>query len=110
MTEWLSDLTLKVFGAGTGSGIAVIFAPGSDSKKLLLFRFVAGIWVGGVATDFLIAHFEWMKDDPTTLFVSSGLGVTGYVLLQAILSPKTKAAVKGAVQGIVGKYSGAKAE
>jgi len=110
MTDWFSDLALKLFGASTGSGIAVLFAPGRDSKLTLLFRFMSGMWVGGVATDFAIAHLDWMKDSPTMLFVASGLGVTGYLFIQAILAPKTKDAVKSAAKRLVERYSGVKNE
>jgi hypothetical protein len=88
MPDGFSALLVKVLGAGTGSGVAVLFRPGRDGILRLLLRWLVGLWVGYSGTGAAIEYFSLSTSDDMVLFVASALGITGYMLVQIVLSPE----------------------
>lgn len=94
MPDWLTLATEKWFGAATGSAVAVIFRPSKDGWARLIVRWVIGTWVGGMATEAVISMASLGKTDDMILFVASGLSVSGYIIIQALLSTQLQDALK----------------
>ncbi len=95
MSEWLSAALLKLSGAAVGSAVAVGFKPGKDGWGKLLFRWFSGTWVGVIGCHYLIDKMKWPNVPVYELFSASLLGVTGYLILQFILSGEAKSLLLG---------------
>ena len=94
MPDWLTLATEKWLGAATGSVVAVIFRPSKDGWARLVIRWVIGTWVGGMATEAVISMAGLGKTDDMILFVASGLSVSGYMLIEIILSNEIREALR----------------
>jgi hypothetical protein len=90
MPEWVTIVFYKWGGALAGSILAAWFR----KSTRWLFQVVAGAYIGRAAGPWLLDYLGWPHADDYTLFAGSIMGVTGYSILEGVLSIDFKALAK----------------
>jgi len=76
----------KAIGSTLGSGIAVIFRPGGDTRHKLISRFFIGAILGVIAAPVFIDYVEWEHTFDFWLASACFCGLVGYLMLEVLYS------------------------
>ncbi len=88
--NWLTDAAQNAVGAAVGSGIATWHHFRRDGIMKSAVRFFSGFWFGIVALDKVLMWLDWESTSSNKLFAGSLIGLGAFIVVQIVLSEKTK--------------------
>jgi len=92
----------RIFGAITGSSIAVVFSEHEKDRISLWKRLSLGVAVGFISTPIAIGYFELPNTTDYQLAVAAFCGLVSYAVLEAFFGQKGRAIIGKVVKKKLG--------
>lgn len=95
MPEWFATFGLKSLGALAGAVIAAWYR----KVRRIWLQIFSAWWIGTVSSHWVMDFFGWPVTADYLLMSGSAMGLLGFTLVEAALSPDTRQYIRSKMSG-----------